>query len=125
MSETRLTRSGERVPVDEKKRALYRQYQAELKSLRQAFQTSRPLCAPEERSFTYHKPTRVGSDLRVVGWKLVTETIAVQLRQFGIPMFEEQVARLVEEIRQVKALIRVLGCYPAGYESLDERGNYE
>ncbi len=89
--------------------------QLKLCTLREEFQSARPLLAEEMRDFTYEKPT-YATARSMVTWVTVTEPVRVQLRQFGIPKVEERIHEICEEIIKVKQQIHDLGYVPEGWE---------
>ena len=98
-----------------------------LRTLREEFQSARPLLAEEIRDFTYSKPTyAVASSGKipsstfkhtpVISWVMVTEPVKVKLRQYGIPRVEERINQICKEIREVKQQIFDLGEVAEGWD---------
>jgi hypothetical protein len=92
--------------------------QLRLRTLREEFQTTRPLLPEETRDFTYDKPVYVAGHT-IVRWERVTEKVKVKLRQFGIPSVEARVHELCEDMRDVKRQIIDLGDVPEGYDRVN------
>ena len=86
-----------------------------LRTLREEFQSARPLLAEETRDFTYEKPI-YATARSMVRWVMVTEPVRVRLRQYGIPRVEERIHVICEEIRTIKQQIHDLGDVPEGWE---------
>ena len=100
--------------------------QLKLRSLRQEFQSARPLLPEETRDFTYEKANyAVGRGTtgfrsgEVLGWTTVTVPVRVRLRKFGIPAVEARIRELSKQIRETKQKIRDLGDTPEGWDRVN------
>jgi hypothetical protein len=80
----------------------------QLQTLRDEFETTRPLCPSETRPFTYQK-LKKGKNFKrkdVENWEWVTINSVVALRSLNDPKSNQRCHELSQEIINVKAQIK-------------------
>jgi len=84
--------------------------QDNLQELRSQLETTRPICPPETRPFTYQKIIK--DKRRTQTWQWVTIDSTVTLRRLNDPKSEQQCQELSQQIRDTKNKIISLGYQP-------------
>ena len=78
----------------------------QLQKLRDEFETTRPLCLPETRPFTYQKIKKGNLRRDEESWEWVTIDSTVTLRSLNDPKSEMRCHDLSQEIIKIKAQIK-------------------
>ena len=78
----------------------------QLQTLRDVFETTRPLCLPETRPFTYQKIKKGNLRRDEESWEWVTIDSTVTLRSLNDPKSNQRCHDLSQEIIKIKAQIK-------------------
>ena len=78
----------------------------QLQKLRDDFETTRPLCLPETRPFTYQKIKKGNLRRDEESWEWVTIDSTVTLRSLNDPKSNQRCHDLSQEIIKIKAQIK-------------------
>ena len=87
-----------------------KELQDNLQELRSQLETTRPICPPETRPFTYQKATK--NKHGEPTWNWVTIDSTVTLRRIDDPKSEQRCQELSQQIRETKDKIISLGYRP-------------
>ena len=87
-----------------------KELQNNLQELRSQLETTRPICPPETRPFTYQKATK--NKHGEPTWNWVTVDSTVTLRSLDDPKSEQRCQELSQQIRETKTQIKNLGYKP-------------
>ena len=90
-----------------------KELQDNLQELRSQLETTRPICPPETRPFTYQKATK--NKHGEPTWNWVTVDSTVTLRRLDDPKSEQRCQELSQQIRETKDKIISLGYQPVDH----------